>query len=346
MEQQNQSLAQARSGADGSLAKAGAHGEGSSGEGPAGGASLSGVPDARPHESWLGGRLQILLAGILWSTSGFFAKAPWFDAWPEDIRGLMLAFWRSFFACLILVPLIRKPRFQWQLLPMVVCFAVMVWSFMSAMVHGPAANAIWLQYLSPAWVLIASVLLLREQVSRADVGMIACCMTGVLLILLMEMRYGVSLYPTAMGILSGLSFAGVVISMRSLRDADPAWLITLNHGATALLLLPWVWQCEQRVSAGGYLALGMFGIFQMSIPYVLFARGLKTTSSPEATVLTLVEPMLVPLWVYIAWHNHPSYDAPQWWTWAGAAFILSGLLGRYLFVLRRRLPFLRRNPQA
>ena len=82
--------------------------------------------------------------------------------------------------------------------------------------------------------------------------------------------------------------------MRSLRDADPAWLITLNHGATALILLPWVWQCEQHVQPGGYLALGVFGVFQMSIPYVLFARGLKTTSSPEATVLTLVEPMLVP----------------------------------------------------
>jgi drug/metabolite transporter (DMT)-like permease len=87
----------------------------------------------------------------------------------------------------------------------------------------------------------------------------------------------------------------------------------------------------------------MFGVFQMSIPYVLFARGLKTTSSPEATVLTLVEPMLVPLWVYIAWHNHPSYDAPQWWTWAGAAFILSGLLSRYLYVLHCGIRRLWRN---
>lgn len=279
---------------------------------------------------FVSGRVLIVVAAALWSSSGFFATAPWFDAWPPDIRGLMLAFWRSFFACLILVPLIRKPRWQWQLLPMVVCFAVMVWSFMSAMVHGPAANAIWLQYLSPAWVLIGGLLLLKEKVTSSDLRMFLFCLCGVALILGMEMRYGVSLYPTLMGILSGITFAGVVLSIRSMRDADPAWLITLNHGTTALLLAPWVWQRSEQIPVGSYIALGLFGVFQMSLPYVLFARGLRTTSSPEASVLTLIEPILVPIWVYIAWHNHPSYDPPRWWTWCGASLILVGLLSRYL----------------
>jgi drug/metabolite transporter (DMT)-like permease len=205
----------------------------------------------------------------------------------------------------------------------------MVWSFMSAMVHGPAANAIWLQYLSPAWVLIASVLLLREKVAAADLRMIVCCLAGVLLILIMEMQFGAAPYATLMGILSGVSFAGVVIAMRSLRDTDSAWLVTLNHAATVLLLLPWVLQSRVTLPMSSYVALGLFGIFQMSLPYVLFARGLRTTSGPEASVLTLVEPLLVPLWVYAAWRNHPSYDAPQWWTWVGGMLILIGLLSRY-----------------
>ena len=291
------------------------------------------------------GRAQILLAAVLWSTSGFFAKAPWFDEWPPEIRGLMLAFWRSFFACLVLVPLIRRPRLYWQLVPMLVCFTVMVWSFMTAMVYGPAANAIWLQYLSPAWVLVGGVILLRERVTALDLRMFGFCLGGVLLILAMESLLGGAsasaertvesnsrntLYAAWMGILSGVAFAGVVLCIRSLRDADPAWLITLNHGATALLLAPWVWQYEQSVSGFGYAALGMFGVFQMSIPYVLFARGLRSTSSPEASVLALIEPILVPVWVFVAWHGHPSYDAPRWWTWAGATLILIGLISRYL----------------
>jgi drug/metabolite transporter (DMT)-like permease len=288
------------------------------------------------REQWTG-RLQIMLAALLWSTSGFFAKAPWFDAWPEDVRGIMLAFWRSFFAALVLVPMIRKPNWQWPMLPMLVCFPLMVWSFMTAMVHGPAANAIWLQYLSPVWVLLGGVFLLKEKVTMGDMRMFVFCLGGVTLILAMEMWRGSDLLATGMGILSGITFAGVVISMRLMRQADPAWLITLNHAATALLLAPWVWQREEQIAASSYVALGLFGVFQMSVPYVIFARGLRCVSSPEASVLTLIEPILVPIWVYMAWHHHPSYQAPQWWTWAGGGLILFGLLTRYLPPLIRQV---------
>lgn len=292
-------------------------------------ASVSDDPAPAEPSEWRG-RLQIVIAATLWSTSGFFAKSPWFDAWPSDVRGLMLAFWRSFFAFLILLPIIRRPQWRWQMLPMMICFVVMVWSFMTAMVHGPAANAIWLQYLCPVWVLIIGVGVLKERVTRHDVVMFTFCLTGVMLILTMELRGGGSLYASLMGVLSGLTFAGVVISMRSMRGVDPAWQITLNHGATALCLSPWVFTQSFDISFSAYAALGLFGIFQMSLPYVLFARGLKTTPSPEASVLTLMEPILVPVWVFIAWSHHPSYEAPRWWTWAGGLLILTGLLCRYL----------------
>ena len=286
------------------------------------------------REAWIG-RLLIVAAATMWSTSGFFAKAPWFDGWPADARGLLLAFFRSFFAAVILVPMVRRPSFRWQMVPMVVSFAVMVWSFMSAMVHGPAANAIWLQYLCPVWVLIAGVLLLGERVSRADWKMFAFCLSGIALILSLELSGDGTLYATAMGVLSGVAFAGVLLTMRSMPDVDAAWLITLNHSATALLLLPWAWAAHRPIPAGGYLALGFFGVIQMSIPYVLFARGLRTTTTPEASILALIEPILVPVWVFVAWHHHPTYDPPPWWTWAGAALIFAGLLSRYLPALLR-----------
>ena len=125
--------------------------------------------------------------------------------------------------------MIRRPEFRWQIIPMVVCFAVMVWSFMTAMVYGTAANAIWLQYLSPAWVMVAGIFILKEPYSAGDGRMFVFCMAGVLLMLTMEMTAGLSQYATVLGIISGLSFAGVVICLRTLRGVDPAWLITLNH---------------------------------------------------------------------------------------------------------------------
>ena len=50
-----------------------------------------------PSSAGLGRRL-VLLAAILWSTSGLFAKAPFLEQWPDEQRGLLLAFWRAAFA--------------------------------------------------------------------------------------------------------------------------------------------------------------------------------------------------------------------------------------------------------
>ena len=69
------------------------------------------------------GRLLILAAAVMWSTSGLFAKAPLFADWPLHlagwpVRGPLLAFWRAVFAALILWPFVRRPRWTPKLLPM------------------------------------------------------------------------------------------------------------------------------------------------------------------------------------------------------------------------------------
>src|SRR4051794_10354798 len=66
------------------------------------------------------------------------------------------------------------------------------------------------------------------------------------------------------------------------------------------------------------------GIVQMGLPYVLFARGLKSIPGHEATGIGLAEPLLVPLWTYLAWG-----DEPAWWTLVGGGLILVGLAIRY-----------------
>jgi drug/metabolite transporter, DME family len=284
------------------------------------------------------GRLAIILAAVLWSTSGFFAKAPWFEGWSQDLRGMQLAFWRALFAAVALAPFVRKPRWHWAIIPTSLCFAVMVWTFMAAMVHGPAANAIWLQYLAPAWVLLIGVVILGERVSRSDLQMFTFCLSGVLLILAMELRTGGSIYATGLGILSSVMFSIVVTLMRRMRELDAVWVITLNHIATVLVLLPWIWQQPlSQIEPPAYLALALFGVFQLSVPYILFCRALRTVPGPEASILTLLEPILLPLWVYIAWRHHPSYEAPRWWTLVGGTLILVGLLIRYLPMVRARM---------
>jgi drug/metabolite transporter (DMT)-like permease len=62
----------------------------------------------------------------------------------------------------------------------------------------------------------------------------------------------------------------------------------------------------------------------MALPYILFVRGLQTISSQEATSIGLLEPLLLPLWVYWQWD-----ETPAWWTLCGGALIFAGLVLRY-----------------
>jgi drug/metabolite transporter (DMT)-like permease len=79
-----------------------------------------------------------------------------------------------------------------------------------------------------------------------------------------------------------------------------------------------------------WLFLAGFGILQMAVPYVMFAYALKRIAGHEATGIGLIEPLLVPLWAYLAWG-----DRPAWWTIVGGGFILVGLAIRYLAPSRR-----------
>lgn len=297
------------------------------------------TPNTCPElEHGLRGRLLVICAAVLWSTSGFFAKAPLFDNWPLEQRGVLLAFWRALFASLLIIPLVRRPRWSWGLVPMVLIFAFMNYAYLTSMTLTTAANAIWLQNVAPIWVLLIGVFAFGEQVQRGDWQLVTCGAIGVAFILFFEAQ-GQQLSGVLFGLLSGITYAGVILALRQLRGYDPAWLIALNLIVTALTLLPLVlytgiWPTGRQ---WGYLAA--FGPLQLGLPYLLFAQGVRSIAGHEASGIALLEPVLVPVWVFLAWHQAASYQAPRWWTLVGGVLILAGLLWKYLIAgqTRRRV---------
>jgi drug/metabolite transporter, DME family len=264
-------------------------------------------------------RLLVLAAAILWSTSGFFVKAPYLAGWP----GPTLAFWRAAFACVVLWPLVRRPQWSWRLLPATATFVAMNYTYLTSMAKGSAANAIWLQFTAPVWVLLFGVFVFKEKAAWRDWLLVAFAAAGVAVILHFESR-GESLAAVLWGLASGVFYAGVVLSLRQLRSMESAWLVALNHLVTAIVLSPLALGGSHFPSGVQWPLLAGLGIVQMGLPYVLFARGLKSISGHEATGIGLVEPLLVPIWAYLAWG-----DRPAWWTLAGGGFILVGLVIRY-----------------
>jgi drug/metabolite transporter (DMT)-like permease len=265
--------------------------------------------------------LLVALCALLWSTSGFFVKAPYFAGWP----GPTMAFWRAAFACVLLWPLVRQPRWTWKLVPMTLIFAAMNYTYLTSMAKGSAANAIWLQCTGQVWVLLIGVFVFKEKAVWRDWAFVVCAATGVAIILYYESK-GVAFEAVLWGLAAGVLYGGVVLSLRQLRDHNPVWLAALNHLVTAFVLATLAFSGSHfPTAAHQWLLLAAFGMLQMGLPYILFAHALRRIPGHEAMGIGMIEPILVPVWVYLAWG-----DPPAWWTLAGGALILGGLTLRYL----------------
>jgi len=278
------------------------------------------------------GRFLVALAAILWSTSGAFTKLLTKDTVlhlnEPVLPGLLIAFYRALFAGLALLPALRPKdiSFRWAMVATALCFAAMNALYVVAMALGSAANAVLLQYTAPMWMYLASVFWLGEPADRRSSVALLAGLLGIAVII-----YGgweeAQLSVVAIALGSGVAYAGVILGLRVLRAASPRWLTVVNHLSGALVLLPFVcFAVNTRPSLYQLAALFIFGASQMALPYWLVARGLRVVSPQEAGTITLLEPLLNPLWAYLV---SPKSEAPGLYTLAGGACIVGALAWRY-----------------
>lgn len=293
--------------------------------------------------SHLQGRLALLGAGVLWSLGGVVIK----QLPPVP---LAITFYRSLFAALALLLLVglrarsrpveatandgARPK-PADLCVSALLFAGLLVTFVTATQWTTAANAIILQYTAPIYVIGLSALLLREPPSRADLSALLLCMAGVAVIFFGS--YGAGAAPSggrdalglALALLSGACFGLFTLWQRRLRRVDPLLLAGLNNAGATLVLglaIPWM----GTVDATALLVLVGMGVVQIALPYALFAWALQRVPGPEASLLTLIEPVLNPVWVALFVGETPARA-----TAAGGGLILTALLLRCLVWGRR-----------
>jgi drug/metabolite transporter (DMT)-like permease len=271
----------------------------------------------------MSGRWYVLAAAVLWSTSGVISKA-------LELDSLTIAFYRGLFAGLVMLPFVPRRRWAFRpaLIPLGVAFGAMVACFLGAVKTTTAANAIFLQCTAILWAVPLSAFFLHERPDRRARVSIALAMIGIVLIV----GWGYDGRPRewqgiVLGLASGMIYGVTAVGLRGLRQLDPMWLsAALNLGGTVALGV-WAWLSGQGLgtpSGPQFLVLIAFGAFQMAIPYALFARGLRDVGAPEAGLISLVEPILNPIWVLLFVHERPAGP-----TIIGGLFLLAGLAYRY-----------------
>ncbi|MEK7477021.1 MAG: DMT family transporter [Candidatus Coatesbacteria bacterium] len=265
------------------------------------------------------GVMMALAAGVLWSLGGLLIK--WVEWNPVAIAGA-----RSAIAAVVLLVWIRRPRFTWSATQVgaAVAYAATVIMFVSANKLTTSANAILLQYTAPVYTALFGWWFLRERVTWVDWVTVAVVLGGMFLFFLDRLTVG-GLWGNILALSSGVTFAGMATLLRKQKDASPLESILLGNVLTALIGLPFMFQGGPGGST--WVGLILLGVFQLGLSYVVYVEAVKRITALEAILVTTIEPILNPLWVFLVLH-----EVPGPWAIVGGIVIVGAVTVRYAVI--------------
>jgi drug/metabolite transporter (DMT)-like permease len=254
------------------------------------------------------GVLLIFLAALLWSTGGVFIKATSLNAFQTSL-------WRSLFASLAILLIVRPKILLLDSTSLIasLAYAAMLILFVLGTKLTTAANAILLQYTAPIYILVLAHFLLDEKMTRIGVMTVALCMAGMAIFFLDKLSpEGVVGNLAALG--SGVCFAVMTVFLRKNKGGEPVsailfgniWIVII----CAAISFFQVYSLDAfALSPKDALLTGFLGVFQIALPYLLFVNAIKHIPALEASLLSMLEPILNPIWVMLFVGESPSLNA-------------------------------------
>jgi drug/metabolite transporter (DMT)-like permease len=271
--------------------------------------------------------LFVLAAALLWSTGGLFIKA-------TELSAYELSFGRSLLAALTVGYFTRREGFRanWVTVVAAALYAALLLLFVMATKLTTAANAIFLQYTAPVYVLVFEPLIFKEKYRRADFLVVAACVAGIALFFVGRLRPE-EMQGNLLALASGLCFAAFMLLIRLPRAGrvNRASSIIYGNLLLAALCAPFFFESWRRVTPSDLGIIVFLGVVQIGLAYTLFTRGIERgVRSLEAGLVGYVEPLSNPFWVYLFLGERPSA-----WALLGGAVIIAAVA---LHAIKSRQP--------
>jgi drug/metabolite transporter (DMT)-like permease len=277
----------------------------------------------------------VAACAFLWSTSGLFIKlVPWN---PFAIAGI-----RSLLGGLVMLAWLRRPHLTWsrtQIAAAVFYSATMI-MFVAANKFTTSANAILLQYGAPVYAALLAAPLLGERTHAYDWLTIAVILGGMVLFFLDKLSPG-SLAGNVLAVASGVTFAFAMILLRKQKQGSPLESLMLAQFMTFAVSIPFLFSGMPGTGGTGpaasgmpavyaWLALLFLGVFQMGLSAILLAYGVRNVTAVQSFLITTIEPIFNPVWVFLLLGEKPTGFAL-----AGGVVILAATTLRFLLPMLR-----------
>lgn len=263
--------------------------------------------------------IYLIIASFLWSLGGVLIKSIQWN--PIALAGM-----RSAISAAFIWVFLKKPKFDWSLHQVLggISYAAIMIFFVTATKWTTAANAILLQYTAPIYVAILGFMFLKERTTVLDWITTFFVFGGMILFFIDDIELQ-NVLGNLMAIGSGVSFAAMVLFLRKQKEGSPLESILMGNIITAIIAIPFMFQSLPSTSDLGTLLL--LGTLQLGLPYILYAIAIKHVTAMEGVLIPVIEPIMNPIWVFLA-----IGEAPGKWAVVGGAIVLIAVTLRCIIV--------------
>lgn len=260
--------------------------------------------------------LMMAMCAILWSTGGIFIKLiSWSPLLIAGARSLISAGVLGVYMAYTKTPIKMCKYSIGAGIGLCGCCTLFVLSNKLT----TAANAIVLQYSAPVFILIISALMFKQKLKKKEVLAVAGTMFGIVLFFFDQLAPG-NVLGNVLAILSGIFLAVMFVMVGQAGGDDSIRMsgILFAHLLTAAIGIPIGIIGTSSYSGMEIFYIVILGIFQLGIPYVLYAVASRDCPPLACSLIGMIEPLLNPVWVFIF-----AGELPGIFAFAGAVIIIA-----------------------
>jgi drug/metabolite transporter (DMT)-like permease len=259
------------------------------------------------------GILLMLACALLWSANGLCIKlTPW--------NSMVLAGWRGFAGAITLFIAMKALKMKISInartILIGVCVCATGFLYIIANRLTTAANAIVLQYTSPVWLVVLSMIFFGRKYRGIDYAAVLLTVGGIALFFLDQLAPGGTL-GNIIAIIDGCSLGGAYLLMGESEGGNRLSGTLAGLVMMAVVGIPFTFVYPPEVTAVSVVMVAVMGIFMLGLPYALYSVAINYCPPLGCVLISSIEIVLNPVWVWLG-----TGEMPDTFAMIGSAVIL------------------------
>jgi drug/metabolite transporter (DMT)-like permease len=251
------------------------------------------------------GQIYVALAAVAWSTAGVLQRQLTLDT-ATQVAGRAAFAGAALFAYVAVSErggVVRAFRSVGLAgVAVAVCVAIASGGFIAALNHTSVARVLFILAIAPVLAALIARVALGEPITRLTALAMALALGGVGLMLGAPGEG--SLVGDVLSFVVALAFAVMVVITRWRHDVSMAPAACLAQVILVAAFLPFA--SPDAIGGEDVWWLAALGIGQIGVGFALLTVGARLIPAAQVALITLLETVLGPLWVWIALDERPS----------------------------------------